>query len=360
MLNGVEFFSINLRPVMNSIAIFNNKGGVGKTTLLCNLASYLKLKEGKRVLVIDADPQCNASIYVTSDADLEHVYSDVRTRTIYDIIKPLQRGDDYVGANNIPIVRNESFGFDVILGDTRLSLLEDFLSSDWLSGQGGLPRGLKTTFVFKDILQKLEDSYDYVLFDVGPSLGAINRCVLLACDFFIIPMSSDIFSLRAIDNIAESLNKWQGLIQDGLRKFSNDNCGETYTLSGRDAEVNIKFLGYIYQQYVSKTTREGLKRPVKAYDNIIRQMNNTLSDRLTNFYTPTLLQDKLLIGEIPTLNSLIPLSQIAHKPIFNLSGSDGVVGAHFSKVKEYENVIREISLNVQNNITVYDLAQSIS
>ena len=81
---------------MVSISIFNNKGGVGKTTLICNLASYLKIKENKKVLVIDADPQCNASIYVTEDNDLEKVYSNTKTRTIYDIIKPLQRGSDYI------------------------------------------------------------------------------------------------------------------------------------------------------------------------------------------------------------------------------------------------------------------------
>ena len=204
---------------MISIAIFNNKGGVGKTTLICNLASYLKLKLNKRVLVIDADPQCNASIYVTKDDDLEKIYSNIKTKTIYDIIRPLQRGSDYIETSNIPILTNQSFGFDIVLGDTRLSLSEDFLSSDWIDGQSGSPRGLKTTFLFKDLLQKLKDRYDYIFFDVGPSLGAINRNVLLSCDFFIIPMSSDIFSLKAIDNISESLNKWKQLVDDGLKKY---------------------------------------------------------------------------------------------------------------------------------------------
>ena len=107
---------------MVSIAIFNNKGGVGKTTLICNLASYLNLKENKRVLVIDADPQCNASIYVTKDNDLEKIYSNVKTKTIYDIIRPLQRGSDYIETSNIPILTNQSFGFDIILRHSIVSI----------------------------------------------------------------------------------------------------------------------------------------------------------------------------------------------------------------------------------------------
>ena len=341
---------------MVSIAIFNNKGGVGKTTLICNLASYLKMKENKKVLVIDADPQCNASIYVTDENDLEKVYSNNTTTTIYDIIRPLQRGSDYIESSNIPIIHNEWFGFDIILGDTRLSLAEDFLSSDWIDGQGGNPRGLKTTFLFKDLLQKLESMYDYIFFDVGRSLGAINRSVLLSCDYFIIPMSSDIFSLKAIDNISESLNKWKQFVDDGLNKYQNSFDNEPYTIGGKNVNVKISFLGYIYQQYVTKTTKEGVKRPVKAYDNIIKKMNKTLSSKLEKFYTPSLSEDDLLIGEIPTLNSLIPLSQIAHKPIFNLTGTDGVVGAHFSKVKEYERVVKSISDKIKRNLNAYEMA----
>ena len=67
---------------MKTIAVFNNKGGVGKTTLLCNLAACLKDK-GKRVLLIDADPQCNATIYLFSQEKIEEMYSDKATKTIY-------------------------------------------------------------------------------------------------------------------------------------------------------------------------------------------------------------------------------------------------------------------------------------
>ena len=60
------------------------------------------------------------------------------------------------------------------------------------------------------------------------------------------------------------------------------------------------------------------------------------------------------LGDIPNYNSLIPLSQLANKPIFELGGSDGVVGAHFAKVKEFELVISNIANNLINNIDYID------
>lgn len=337
---------------MKAIAVFNNKGGVGKTTLLCNLASYLKIHEKKRVLIIDADPQCNASIYLMKPDQINSIYTSNGPNTIYNVIYPLRKGKDYIKKTDIPISHSEGFGIDVILGDTRFAVTEDFLSADWLSGKAGDPRGLKTTFIFKDLLSKLKDSYDYVFFDIGPSLGAINRVVLLACDYFVIPMSSDIFSLKAVDNISESLLEWKKGIERGLSDYEA-NEKEKFIINDCEVIMSLRFLGYVNQQYTAKK-KEGIIRPVKAYDNIIRRMPLTISQKLKEFYPQSLNSSELLIGEIPTLNSLIPLSQSANKPIFGLMGSDGVVGAHFKKVQDFEAVIKRIANNIINNITVYD------
>ncbi len=236
-----------------------------------------------------------------------------------------------------------------------MAILENFLSKDWIDGKNGEPRGLKTTFVLVDFLRKVKDRYDFVFFDVGPSLGAINRCVLLACDFFLMPMSSDIFSLKAVDNISESLKEWKRLINKGLQTYTENSGGEKYIVDGEDVTINLAFLGYIYQQYTAKT-KNGEKRPVNAYENIIKRMNSTVSKKLAGFFEGKLNEIQLKLGEIPTLNSLIPLSQTAHKPIFELTGRDGVVGAHFSKVREYEQVISHLEENIQNNLNAYELA----
>ena len=117
----------------------------------------------------------------------------------------------------------------------------------------------------------------------------------------------------------------------------------------------LKFLGYIYQQYTAKSI-DGARRPVKAYDVIINKMHPLIAEKLHDFYKAGFTKDNLLLGEIPTLSSLIPLSQSAHKPIFLMVGADGVVGAHFVKVKEYEEVIKHIVYNIKKNLSEYGLA----
>lgn len=332
---------------MKSLVVFNNKGGVGKTSLLCNIASYLKIKKNLRILVIDADPQCNATTYMFQYQIIEKIYKG--GDTLYKIIKPLQKGKGYL-KSDLPIIKSDFFKVDVIPGDTQLSLAEDFLSKDWLDGKSGDYRGLQTTLLFKDLLEKVKDDYDYVLFDVGPSLGALNRSILAACDFFIVPMSSDIFSLQALENISISLNEWKKQLQRGLEDyFQKEN--EDFTINDNKIYWNLQFGGYITQQYTAKTV-SGIKRPVNAYEKIIKKIPQAIQKYLVSNNTIQL--QKIKLGEIPNLNSLIPLSQSSNVPIFELKSEHGVVGAHFNKVKEYDATLREITINLLLNINRND------
>lgn len=337
---------------MKSIVVFNNKGGVGKTTLLCNMAAYLAQRKQKRVLVIDADPQCNASIYLFGEDFVISKFSEPATTTVYKVLQPVRRGKGYIENQNIPIFRSGGFGVDVILGDTQMSIIEDFLSKEWLDSINGDPRALKSTFVMKDLLFKLKDSYDYIFFDVGPSLGALNRVILFASDYFVMPMSSDVFSVKAIDNISITLKDWREELEEGLNKYQRKE-GESFTIDDEECRIDISFLGYVHQQYTAKM-QNNERRPVRAYDRIIKQMPQRINSKFSEFFPAGFDTDRLKIGEIPNFNSLIPLSQLANKPIFGLVGKDGVVGAHFSKVKEYEEVISEVINNVSHNIQAYD------
>lgn len=337
---------------MKSIAVFNNKGGVGKTTLLCNLAAYLQKKLARRVLVIDADPQCNATSYMIN---MERLVNDLMADepfTIQRVFAPVQEGEGFIDKDSIPIRSSVGFEVDVIQGDPRLSMMEDFLSSDWFDAKNGEPRGLKTTFLLKDLLLKLGERYDYIFFDVGPSLGAINRAVLMACDYFIMPMSTDIFCLQAVSNIAESITKWKIDLNKGIADYENKRC-QTFCIGEQHVGIALRFLGYVSQQYVAKTVG-GVVRPVKAYERIINQMPSRISEKLSDFYPADFPAERLKMGSIPNFNSLIPLSQLANKPIFSLVGTDGVVGAHFSKVKEFESVMAGITDSLIHNIADYD------
>ena len=338
---------------MRSIAFFNNKGGVGKTTLLCNVASCLK-DRGKRVLLIDADPQCNATIYLFSQEKIEEMYSSKTTKTIYDLVTPIKKGYKSLEYEDVPIVKSEGFGIDVILGDTKLAVAEDLFSKEWIDLNTSFSeRALTSTFFLKNVFEKVKDKYDYVLFDMGPSLGSLNRLVLLNCDYFIIPMSSDIFNLKAVENIGRSLRSWQSKINSVLENIEEDNDGEEYVIGGEKLQISPKFLGYVSQQYNTKTNG-GIKRPVKAYDRIIQKMPEKIESFLADFYKKSSNMPELCIGSIPTMNSLIPLSQIASKPIYKLTGSDGVVGAHFKKVQDSKDVFESIVDKLLNSISYYD------
>lgn len=320
---------------MKSIAVFNNKGGVGKTTLLCNLAASLAHYRSKRVLVVDADPQCNATQYMFNDRNIESIY-EKGGFTLLDVVKPLAQGKGF--AKSLEPKRSQSFGLDVIAGDPGMSLEEDRLATDWVQATGGDIRGLRTTFLFAHLLSQC-DEYDYVFFDMGPSLGSINRAVLVAVDFFITPMSTDIFSLRAIDNISQSLSSWKKKLERALQDIE----GQIDELEVESPHWRLQFLGYLTQQYTAKTIR-GKKQPVRAFDTIAKkvplQIEKELVAHFTNFPRP---KASFELGSIPTLHSLIPLAQTGHTPIFNLKASDGVVGAHFSKVREYGETISEIA-----------------
>ncbi|MBD8079631.1 ParA family protein [Cellulosimicrobium arenosum] len=324
---------------MRSIAVFNNKGGVGKTTLLCNLAAYLAREEGKKVLIVDADPQCNATQSIFSDDVLEDLYQK-SSFTIHSIVRPLSRGRGF--ASELKTYRNANFGVDVLVGDPDLGLTEDLLATDWVQGAAGDIRGLRTTLLFSHLLERCGE-YDYVFFDMGPSLGSINRAVLLSCDYFITPMSLDIFSLKAIENIAKSLKGWRSKYEKGLEDISHP----AEELEVADPTWDLAFAGYVTQQYTFKRDSGGNARPVKAYERIMRRVPATVGQ---NLLPEGALVEPLDLGSIPTLHSLVPLGQTSRKPIFALEGRDGVVGAHFTKVREFRATIRGITHRLMDNV----------
>ncbi|UIK08681.1 ParA family protein [Neorhizobium galegae] len=328
---------------MQSIAFFNNKGGVGKTTLLCNVAAYLALTDKKKVLVVDADPQCNATQLMLSEEEVFKLYDSSSSFTIYSIIHPLSIGKGYAAAITARSVPD--YGVDLIPGDPRLALKEDLLSKDWQDAVSGDIRGLRTSYLFTEFLIRCQ-GYDFVLFDMGPSLGSINRSVLLSCDFFLSPMSIDIFSLKAIENISAAILEWNKRISHGLSQVDKELKHDLPSLRTFD----IKFAGYVAQQYIQKTT-QGEQRAVASYEKIMRRIPKTIK----TFFVDKLKPAKVVgidyeVGTIPNLYSLIPMSQTAHKPIFSLKAKDGVRGAHFNKVREADAIFRDITKQLLANL----------
>ncbi len=323
---------------MKSIAFFNNKGGVGKTTLLCNIAAYFA-ELGLRVCVVDCDPQCNASQYLFHDEKLEDVLL-YKQKNIESLFTKLMVGEGHT--SHLPVVHSDSFDVDVVCGSPGLSMVEDFLAEEW--AHLNTPRGLSSTMVFHYALRSL-NKYDYVFFDVGPSLSSINRTVLLSSDYFVSPVSIDIFSLKAFENISLWMTKWKEHWDYSINSPQFERGSNTFT--NAKGVKGAKFIGYVSQQYIAKRDSYGSKRPVKSFDEIIKQIDGQIDE---NFKGDLLPPQPYKIGSIPNLHSLVPMSQSRRKPIFALLAADGVVGAHFAKIKEAKEVFGQVADGIRERV----------
>ncbi len=167
------------------ISLVNQKGGVGKTTTSINLSASLAL-EGKKVLLIDLDPQGNATTGVGyNKGDIE--------KSVYDIFN---------GTGNI---------FDVIL-KTKFRNLDLLPSSLQLAGidielieKGREDPNFQKSFQFKIELDKCRDNYDYIIIDCPPSLGLITTNALTASDSVIIPVQCEFFALEGITQLLNAI-----------------------------------------------------------------------------------------------------------------------------------------------------------
>jgi cellulose biosynthesis protein BcsQ len=327
---------------MRSVAFFTNKGGVGKTTLLCNLAGYLSKARNKRILVVDVDPQTNATQYMFHDDVLDDIYSTKAAYTIYNVAQPLARGKGYSTSHEFK--HSSNFGVDVLLGDPRFALIEDTLATDW--SQAG-ERGLRTTYMFRKFLESC-NQYDYVFFDMGPSLGSINRSVLLGCDFFLVPISIDIFSIRATENISTWLGAWKKRLN-----FSLEALGDADDIEVGDLSWKLRLLGYVSQQYTAKKNASGERQAVKAYEKIMRQIPEAIRQGIVQEHQKEPVGLDYELGTIPNLHSLIPMSQLHRKPLFALKSADGIVGSHFTRVTAANNIYEGIATRFEENVRAF-------
>lgn len=338
---------------MKSIAFFNNKGGVGKTTLTCNVAAYLNKHRGKRVLLIDADPQCNATQAILSDESCEQLYlgDNPGTRTLFDYLSPIEAGESAISGPVIPYLGTQNlFGTDLIPGHPKMSLVEDKLSSAWGDLLGGTPSGYRISNWCPQMFENLKDRYDVVVFDVGPSLGALNRTVILSCDYIVTPFGCDIFSLLGIQNISSWIKGWKRQYDRAIATAREDRP-EILSLYPviTDTDAKFRFAGYSVQQYVTKTFATG-KRPVGAYERIMKQIPGTVKKNLDFLKHGAAQGDDFSLGHIPFLYSLVPLAQSSRVPIHDLGQSGKLVGSQYKQVQAYRTLMSELCDKLIKNI----------
>lgn len=351
---------------MKSIAMFNNKGGVGKTTLTCNLASFIATNFNKKVIVVDCDPQCNSTqliMGIDKSAEL-YLRKKKEISTIKDVLQPIEDGDSSINTNlKFLKAKDNRFGVDLLAGHPHFAIIEDQLGAAWGLVRGRQKQGFRQSNWNSLLCDFLSDKYDLVFFDLGPSLGSINRSVLIGCEYFLTPLGSDVFSIIGVKNIATWLNSWLDDYNHSWNALNSNDKKDLKEKYGVTEKPRIKngFIGYTVQLYITKSYA-GKRRATKAYESIIGGVDEEIYKALLDFYSDTLTknQTKSKLGDVHHLYSLVPLAQKKSVPIHGLTSEDGLVGSQFSAVREYKKTIYPIAKHLLDNLNLLNKSDLIS
>lgn len=323
------------------IAFFNNKGGVGKTSLVYHLAwTYRTL--GLRVVAVDLDPQANLTAAFLEEQRLEEIWLlENQPNTLYRCVQPLVRG---VGDILSPQLEKIETRLTLFVGDLQLSSFEGSLAAEWPGCMDRKELSFRVTSAFWRLFQDIikTQNPNVILVDLGPNLSAINRAALIASDFIILPLSPDLFSLQGLKNLGPTLRRWRLEWRERLKK--NPSPEEILLPSGQ-----MQPIGYIVLQHLQHDS--GHNRPTKAYQHWI--------DRIPGTYRREVLRqpekeisvqkDPFCLALVKHYKSLMPLAQAVHKPIFQLKSVDGAVGrisqAAEHAYDDFERLARKIARN---------------
>jgi cellulose biosynthesis protein BcsQ len=341
---------------LGTLCFFNNKGGVGKTTLACNVASYLAETENLNVLLIDADPQCNATQLILPDETTERIYAAggvADIDSLEQVLAPLLRGDASLDKDHKPASPSTNrFGISVLPGHPHIALLEDRLSTNWTAFMGADLGGARVSNWNTQLLSQLRETYDLIVYDVGPSLGALNRSILIGVDYFIAPMGCDIFSLIGIENIANWIDQWRKYYDQAYVQVTarHERALQDYATEVRaTSTVMARFVGYTVQQYITKTIRDE-KRATGAFEAILAKIPKEISDSLGPFIAPPLTVADVRLGDVPHMFSLVPLAQTAHTPIHKLTRKEGLSGGQYQQQRQYQEFIGNLAESLMRNL----------
>lgn len=308
---------------MKVIAFFNNKGGVGKTTTVYHIAWMLS-ELGHKVLAIDLDPQSNlSSMFLTQERMEEVVLDESKKLTILDAIVPISEGEPYYPVH----IENIGVNISLLIGNLSLSAFEDKLSDAWSKCLAGDAFAFKVTSVFKTLFDDAGQrcNAEYVLVDVGPNLGAMNRSVLISTDYVVMPVASDLFSLQGIKNLGKTLVDWRAQWQK--RKMEYTRPDHSLIPSGM-----MRPIGYLLMQYTSRDSRP-VKSLVRWADRIPGAYHEFVLRASSAIIPTTADEDPNCLAHLKHYHSLAPMSMEAHKPIFLLKPADGAIGSHFQAVQ---------------------------
>lgn len=320
---------------MKTLAFFNNKGGVGKTTLVYHLA-WMFAELGLSVLAADLDPQANLTSMFLSEDELEGIWEeDGSSRTVTGCLAPLMEGTGDIAEPYIAPITPQ---IGLIVGDLSLSSVEDELSNQWPDCLDRKARAFRVITAFWRMLEMgaSQQKADVVLIDVAPSLGALNRTALISASHVVIPLVPDLYSIQGLKNLGPTLKAWR---EEWGERLERNPIPTLSMPEGRMTPV-----GYVVLQHAVR-----LDRPVKAYQRWL--------DRVPSVYRRSVLaetpskgsieatpdNDPNCLAQLKHYRSLMPLAQEARKPMFLLTPADGALGGHFQAAQACRKEFRALA-----------------
>lgn len=300
----------NRRHVAPRVSIFNHKGGVGKTTLTINIAAALA-SMGKRVLIVDTDPQCNSTSYLVESSVVDELLENSdseKGRTLWSAVLPVAEGlGDF---REIDPIEAGIRGVWLLPGDIQLSEFELELSQFWTECFQRRTRGFRGTCSISRLINTVcwKHKFDFVFYDSGPNIGPLNRTIILDSDFFIVPAACDEFSIRALKTLGRTMvnwiTEWKSIVD-----LAPEN---TYLLPG-----SPKFLGYIPQRF-----RLYGGQPTSDYSAFLPKLDKQISAdiiRVLHRVNPNLVPEKgnssYRLGQVPDFSGRASTSQRLGLPI---------------------------------------------
>lgn len=317
---------------MKIISIFNNKGGVGKTTLMYHLAHILS-EMGKKVLILDLDPQCNMSLYGMQEEDLEKIWQDeediiengidstrpkmkandfknllTKPRTIHFLLKSVEEGiSDF---DELPPPFKIADNLDLIPSRLTLFMYENKISERWSGMFLGESLSIRTITRIRRIAEfySQERAYDFVIIDTSPNLGALNKVIISTVDGFIIPCLPDMFSLYGIKNIGRVLTQWQ-------REFETCFAIISPTKRQEFPQKSVSFLGYTIYNARKRADSRNQWKLTQAHYNYAQKIPETLTTHISKEIRTHLTEEMVVnpIGGDAVMHSHNTLTNMAQK-----------------------------------------------
>lgn len=313
------------------IVFCNNKGGVGKTTLLFNIASQIH-KLGLRVAIVDLDPQTNLTMNVIGENKAEDLFNG-SISTIYDVLKGIESGVSDIDTTVKPFeIVN---GFYLIPGSLNLSSFEEnVLNTAFSETNSGIERGFRGVSGINRYLDKIGTDYniDLFLIDTSPNLGVLNKIAVLGSDFFVVPVNPDIFSVQGVQNIGQTFLRWK------------NNWKNIQSVSGKSfaSEIMLKddpiFLGWLLNDYVPYSSE-----PSKNQKVYIEKLESVIKENLSTKLTKNGLFEttQKCIGQIQQFGTLMQRSHEAALAVVNMQETH-IKNLPIGSKETYKHVKQEI------------------